>query len=187
VFGQGAGRRWLQLVPIGAAIWLLGLPLLHVLQTQAGTGFLFSRSLVSSGSGIAGILDRGNVWGFFIDRLPHGVDLLFGHELAFDYSLYGTYPHSLPLTLVFTVGIAGAAAFYWLIAAVLWHCVRAARAGAPYAGLGVLLVFLFVLDEVKIEYLRVYSYQWFIWGLLGVCAAAARIHHADAEPMELVG
>ena len=182
VLGRGAVRRWFQLVPIGAGVWLLGFPALHLLQTHSGTGFLFNRSLVSGGSGIAGILDRGNVWGFFLDRLPQGTDLVFGRSLAFDYERYGTFPHSLPLTLVFTVGIAGAIAFYWLLAAVLWQCARAARAGVPYAGLGALLVFLFALDEIKIEYLRVFSYQWFVWGLLGVCAAAARITAAEPSP-----
>ncbi len=188
VFGRRAAGRRLQLIPLAACIWLLGLPLLHALQARAGTGFLFNRSIaLPTGSGLSGFLDRGHVWPFFLDRLPHGVDLLFGRSLAFDYGTYGTYPHSLPLTLVFTVGIAGAVAFYWLLVTVFWRCVQGLRSRAPYAGLGALLVFLFVVDQVKIEYLRVFNYQWFVWGLLGVCAATARIGESDGRGAEVTG
>lgn len=165
-----------RLLPLVALV-VICVPVLGTLKSHFGTGYLFERvDSTPLHRGLLGFIDRGSVWPYVLGRLPHGADLFFGRGMAFDYPAFGTWPHSLPLTLVASVGILGAISFYSLLAVIGLRCWRAWRlARNIYALLGALVVALFAFNELKIEYLRDFNYQWFIWGLLGVCASAARI------------
>ena len=86
------------------------------------------------------------------------------------------YPHSLYLFLLFTVGVPGLILFVWTHGMVFVRCWRAmSRAeGDPYAQdlarTGVLVIFLFLVDGIKIEQMRLalMDYWHFWFGLLGV-------------------
>lgn len=170
--GQHRMQAWV-MVALGV---VAAIPVITLLQRSFGTGYLFERvqAAPTSGSFAEIIGPRTELWSAFHDQLPRGPHLLFGAGPAFDYDRYQTYPHSLPLTLVFTTGIIGAIAFYSFLATIIGRCVRTWIAlKDSYAFVGGLLVVLFVLNELKIEYIRQYNYQWFIWALLGVCAASS--------------
>jgi O-antigen ligase len=167
-----------------AGVALLGtiaIPLLHALQSRFDTGFLLERLLATpTDQGLVRMLDRASLWPYFTDRLRGGADLFLGRGVAFDLDSWGTYPHSLPLTLVVTVGLVGALAFFGLLAAIAWRCLSAwRRTGDPYPVLGLVLVAMFAIHELKIEYLRVTSYTWFVWALLGICAASAAVARGE--------
>ena len=151
----GDRRRLNTVLSVGAGV-ALTLPVLAVLQQTIGSGYLPQRiqALHFSG-GLARTLDRSGVWTYFADRFPHGKALYFGSGPAFDYERYQTYPHNLALTLIFTVGLLGAITFYGLLFAIVVRCYRSWRTSkSAYAFLAGLLVALFVVNEVKIEYLR---------------------------------
>jgi hypothetical protein len=177
----GRARRTLIAVLV---LGLVALPIIRELQARLGTGYLFARlSAHSHGGGLLYVLDRATVWRIFLDHLPSRGDLFLGSGPAFDYAGWGTYPHSLPLTLVFTVGILGAAAFYGLLLLIEVRCLVAWRsARSPYALLGAILVGLFAINEIKIEYVRAFNYEWFVWGMLGIAAAASRAHLREPRP-----
>jgi hypothetical protein len=166
-----SSRAW---IVMGVTL-LAAFPVITLLQKSSQTGFLFLRlSQTQTGGGVSKLVNRSGVWNLFLARLPHGWHLLFGQGPAFNYPFYREFPHSLPLTLIFTVGIAGAVAFYTLLISIIVRCARAwAKTRSPYPIVGGLLLVLFVINEVKIEFLRAYGYQWFVWALLGVAAASA--------------
>jgi hypothetical protein len=164
-------------VTAGVGSLLVVFPALHLMKSRFSSGFLFERiDQIDRGGSVFDLLGRADVWTMFLHQTPKGFDALLGAGPAFDYSRFGTYPHSLPLTLFFTVGLVGAFAFYGLLATISVRCVRAWRqTREPLALLGALLVALFVVNELKIEFVRSFNYEWFVWGLLGVCAATGLV------------
>jgi hypothetical protein len=171
-----ATRRVRRAALLLAGLVFIALPAIGELQARFGTGYLFERvAALPHRGGLLYALDRAAVWHFFWNQLPPRGDLLFGSGPAFDYARFGTYPHSLPLTLVFTVGVLGAAAFCSLLLLIEVRCLRAWRSHrSSFALLGAVLIGLFALNEIKVEYVRVFNYQWFVWALLGVAAASSR-------------
>lgn len=70
------------------------------------------------------------------------------------------YPHDLYLFLLYTVGVAGLSAYLWLFC---WLFIRFRKAirvssGDPFVDgfikLGILVIIVFLIDEIKIEFLR---------------------------------
>lgn len=174
-FSRRSLRRLPAILLTGTGMMLVLLPAINFLQMHAGTGFLFQRLTATSSSsgGFLGFIDRGRIWEYFTAHLPAGFDLIFGQGLAFDFQRYGTFPHSLPLTLIFTAGVLGVAVFAILLGSIAWTCFQRWRDDrSDLAFLGFLLVALFAINEMKIEYVRIFNYEWFVWALLGVCAAA---------------
>lgn len=90
--------------------------------------------------------------------------------------VYMPYPHSLYLYLLATVGIFGLMAMVFFIFRVGWH-LHAARNRIfeseyvmGFSKLGVLLIFAFMIDQIRIEFLRIelVDYQHFIFGMFGM-------------------
>jgi hypothetical protein len=146
-----------------------------VLEVQArySSGFVFERvSNSTTSGGLLRILDRATVWPFFWHNRPHGGGLLVGVGPAFDLTRWQSFPHSLPLTLLYTGGLFGVVVFAVLVY-VLMRDTLAERAGIAqqHASLALTCLVLFALNEIKIEFTRVENYEWWVWALLGVCAA----------------
>lgn len=90
------------------------------------------------------------------------------------------YPHSLPLFLLYTLGVVGLIAYTIFFALLLGRFYRGSRARPPnessgLAKLGFILLVLFLLDEIKIEFLRFIQsdYQAIIFSLFGGLLAMA--------------
>jgi len=95
------------------------------------------------------------------------------------------YPHSLPLFLLYTLGIFGLLA-YILFFTVL--CIRMYAGGkskhselASASTLGLIVLSIFLLDEIKIEFLRLVQndYQAIIFTILGGFLAIADLARSD--------
>jgi len=162
-------------VPLAVSVVLFE-PLIRLFQGEFRTAFLFERvrTLATSSSAFEA-LGRAELWRDFWAVRPRGLDLVFGQGVAFDYESFATFPHSLPLTLIFSVGALATAAFYALLVLLGYRgFARWRHEGSELGLLAALLVATFAINELKIEFVRVFNYEWFVWGLLGVCAAAGR-------------
>lgn len=90
------------------------------------------------------------------------------------------YPHSLPLFLLYTLGIVGLIAYTVFFALLMWRLysgsrIRQLNESSGLAKLGFLLLVLFLLDQIKIEFLRFIQsdYQAIIFTLFGGLLAMA--------------
>ncbi|MGI9234002.1 MAG: O-antigen ligase family protein [Woeseiaceae bacterium] len=113
----------------------------------------------------------------------HGPRLRFHNEhrgQRYEEHDYIGYPHNLYLFLLYTVGIPGLILFLLFLFTILTRCWRSmSRPNAPpyYADLartGVIVIFLFIVDGIKIEQMRLNlaDYWHFFFGLCGVLLAA---------------
>jgi hypothetical protein len=171
----GRGRTLRNATVVGAVVAAV-IPAISLIQRTVGGGYLFSRlESTDTANGVGGFVGpRWQLWQWFVDQLPSGLRLVVGSGPSFDYEHFQTYPHSLPLTLVITTGLLGAIAFFAFLGLLVVRCGRRwISERDPYAFVGALLIVLFALNEVKIEYLRQYNYQWFLWALFGIVAASS--------------
>lgn len=99
------------------------------------------------------------------------------------------YPHCLYLYLLFTVGIIGLATFMFFLFRIGWY-IYAARNRvyeSDYAQglvrLGTLLMFAFLIDQIRIEFLRIefVDYQHFVFGIFGMWLGLADRGSAQPE------
>jgi O-antigen ligase len=89
------------------------------------------------------------------------------------------YPHSLYLYLLYTVGVVGLVAFMGFFVSVFLRLRRAARAPehdvylSGWCKLGQLLVVVFLVDQLKLEFLRfaLSDYQQYLFALLAILVA----------------
>lgn len=116
--------------------------------------------------------------------IGHGPRLRFFLEdrgTVYPEHTYIPYPHSLYLSLLFTVGVPGLILYLWIQWRVLARCWRAISStnedcyATDLARTGVLIILLFLIDGIKIEQTRIslVDYWHFWFGLLGVLWAFA--------------
>ncbi len=126
---------------------------------------------------------RYDAWGISLERaMEHP---LIGHGPAWDFSkgIYSkVWPHSIYLYYMNITGIFGLFTFLFI----LYRLMRATLMGlkqslskAPFAEafmkiLHISLV-IFILDEIKIDYLRNIHYSYFVWLLFGIIMATRNI------------
>jgi hypothetical protein len=126
------------------------------------------------------------VWQQILERIPE--QLWIGHG-PYRVELVGLLdPHSLYLNYLYAVGLAGLIAFVWFIFLVLKRAFQVLRVRAEESicwGLTVaasISVVIFLIDEIKITYLRQSYMQEFCWALFGLIFAGARIINTQKEP-----
>lgn len=177
-------RRRLRIVPltIGVAGAIAAIMAVYSLVSQYTlAGDVISR--FGETTFVGGIPDsRAGVWPVAIERWLRHPILGSGPYYASREGLLTWYwPHSLYLYVLNIVGVVGFAFFLWL----LWVLWRATRPGtddlgdANYAAAYLLIarvqLVLFLVDQVKIEYLRNPIYQFQIWLLFSLWIAARQI------------
>ncbi len=154
--------------------------------TYTRTGDLFERL---AGSTVVGFVpdNRSVVW-------PRAWDRIFEHPLLghgpYYSPLSGTqvyhWPHSLPLYLANNVGFIGFAIFAWL----LWTLFRITRPTTDdlrhpdflrsYMIIARVQMLIFLVDEIKVEYLRNINYAFQVWMMFALMVAAHRLLTAPA-------
>jgi len=98
------------------------------------------------------------------------------------------WPHNQYLFYLHTVGLIGTGAFLFITLRVLWLSFRWKAPGLDEASyprslmtaLHVMLL-VFLVDQIKIDYLRNQTYQYFPWLLMGLIVATYRIIRAQEE------
>ncbi len=121
--------------------------------------------------------------------LGHGprLRLIDDHIVRYPAHQFLDYPHNLYLFLLYTVGIVGLAAFLTFFAGLVWRLLRAARTAVTadergLAKLFLLLLALILLDQIKIEFLRIANtdFQQYLFCMFAVFLAAADLAVARA-------
>jgi len=103
------------------------------------------------------------------------------------------WPHNVYLYYAYIVGFVGLFFFLWILRE-LWII---SRPRAPSFGSGTyietatvlirVLLFVFMLDQVKIDYLRNGTYSFFAWFLFGLVLAVSNVARAEARATATVG
>jgi hypothetical protein len=65
--------------------------------------------------------------------------------------------------------------------------VRRERLDWDSMSIGPVLAAMFVIDQVKIEFTRIYPYELWIWGLLGLVAVGGQVVRGRTAPVEVAG
>ncbi len=126
--------------------------------------------------------DRVGVWGAAWERIIQRPLLGYGPYYGHVQGVADIYmPHSIFLVYWHMLGIVGLLVFLWILVR-LWRETR--HAGAyltePSFASGLLLALkamfiLFVVDEIKIEYIRNDKYQYWVWLFSALIVVSARI------------
>ncbi len=169
----GRRGRGVTLTLAAALVAALLLPsIIATVQDQSLSGFLFER--FSLGSGLeSGLGARLPIWSSMLSRMSDPLGQILGSGPAFPYAAVGTFPHSLPITLLMTVGILGLASFVLFAGGVVAAMLRAIGSRRDsYSFVLAVVCATFLVNEVKIEFVRVPQYIVFVWGVFGLALAA---------------
>ena len=110
-----------------------------------------------------------------------------------DEQLVSTYPHSLYLHLLVTVGILGTTCMLLFLFGVVWRVYQGAKHGLfrdnydrGWVSVGVIVLAAILVDELKIEFLRLTTvdYAHFIFALFGIFLGWADSARATATLCE---
>ena len=187
-------RRRLRLVPV--TILLLstaaGLTLLeYVVANFTHSGSVVGR--IAETHFKNGLPDtRADVWPAAIERMMHHPLIGWGPYYSTLTGLHFWYwPHDVYLYVANTIGLIGLGCFLWLLGT-LWRISRpdTDRLDDPDFVRGYLLIahvmlLVFLVDEVKIEFLRNTIYLFQPWILFSTIVAAHRLRRAQVESSAL--
>lgn len=103
------------------------------------------------------------------------------------------WPHNVYLYYAYIVGFVGLFFFLWILRE-LWRASRplvaSMNSGTYIQGTTVLvrvLLFMFMLDQTKIDYLRNGTYSFFVWFLFGLILAISNVARLEAaQPLALI-
>lgn len=159
-------RRWRNPAILIAAV--------VVFVTVSGTSTTLVRlGLVHRGESLVQLLNRDSTWDQFFHMTRGDLWTAFGHGLSYPYHEIGTYPHSLPLYLLYAGGTVGTCLFFggalWVAASLLREAV-VTRHESVIITCSVFIAFL--ADQVKIEFPRVDSYVVTVFAFTLACMAA---------------
>ncbi len=197
-FRQELGTIRAVRIGIAAAVLFVGVSVAVVNYTDYGRMFERLTSLTETDGFIPSTREVTwpVAWENIKDRplLGHGprLRLLDDDEVAYEGHVVIPYPHSLYLFLLYTVGVVGATAFFAFIARLGWQLISAARAAQTFTyesglvKLGPLLLLAILIDQVKVEFLRVgyVDYAHFLFCLFGLMLGFAHRELATHSPPE---
>ncbi len=177
-------RRRLKVVPatiVGVASIALLIGLNFFVSHSTNAGDLFERLQTTKFIGWMPE-SRAKTWPEAVDRLMHHPIIGWGPHYDVQHGTEAWFwPHNLYLYVANLIGLVGLSIFLWLMAT-LWRISRPQgdRLGDPDYARAFLLVghvqlFTFLVDEIKIEYLRNPIYIFQIWILFASIVAAYQI------------
>lgn len=118
------------------------------------------------------LLNRESAWNHFLEQTSGDLWTAFGHGLKYPYEAIGEFPHSLPFFLLYAGGVVGAALFLlallWLAALVCRQALRTRQSAAVIMGP---LLTAALVDQIKIEFVRLDSYVITVFTILAICTA----------------
>jgi hypothetical protein len=116
------------------------------------------------------MLNRGSVWLPFIHS-EHPFNSVLGYGLTYPYDQIGYYPHSLYLYLGYSLGWLGMVTFGVVLILCVGRIARGISAHQEIAYPLGLVLGIFVLNQIKIEFTRIDSYMLYVASLIGCCLA----------------
>jgi O-antigen ligase len=180
--------NFVRLVTFGfLAIGILGVSD-FVVSRYTRTGSVFERLVGTELEGGIVPETRAGVWKQASENVMDHPIVGHGPFYAAERGLETLYwPHSLYLYYAYIVGFVGLAFFLWILA-VLWKATRP-RAPSPGSGTYVqgatvifrAMLFMFIVDQIKIEYLRNERYSFYIWFMFGLMIAIDRVAKREAS------
>ncbi len=114
-------------------------------------------------------------WGYFIEK-P-----ITGYGVVYNLGSYLFFPHSTYFYYLLTLGIPGLLSYFILIGTILFKGfknVRMARTEGQFFEISIVtntMFIMFIIDSIKIEYLRYSNYQLFIWLLFALVIAISEL------------
>jgi hypothetical protein len=176
-------------VTVGLAMVVLGaLAMNAYVVSSTHSGNLLERLSTSEVSGLVPDT-RKVVWSIAWERIFQHP--LIGHGPSYSLVSGGRlyyWPHSLYLFVANNVGFIGLAVMVWL----LWTLFQMTRPvtddlqGGDYVGSYLIVaraqMLVFLVDQIKIEYLRNTTYQFQVWLMFGLMAAAYQALQAAGAP-----
>lgn len=175
---KSVGLALLVLAVAFAAVWLQRdlLPQFNYLMDEKMVDTTFEGAAPDS---------RSALWRYYQEKV--GNSPLLGHGGLSIRAMFASgsqgpeykWPHSLYLAVLYTSGLMGFIPLVYLFLRLLFVCISGARNstdGAPVRTARLLMVaavLAFVVDQYKIEYIRIVHYQHIIWGFFAVPVAMA--------------
>ncbi len=135
---------------------------------------------------VGGLPDSRTFWPQILERCREHIWI--GHGPYYEFGEYGReklrkffWPHNGYLYYLHTVGLLGTSAFVYILGRLWWTTGRLSHASlrGEYAG-SLLLVWhiiitIFAIDQMKIEYLRNQDYQFWPWIVFGLTVATINV------------
>lgn len=125
-------------------------------------------------NGFSRTINRAGVWGYFTSLGSFKNVPLLGNGLNYPYEEIGTYPHSLYLWLIWTLGYVLSSGLIGLAALLLIFLIRNYKASRQFGGLCLVALLYFLVDEAKIEFTRSDSAILLFCGLGALLVAGFR-------------
>lgn len=180
-FAQRRSRQRLRLVAIVGSTVVLGIVISGYF---SGTGGLVGRiSATPLSGGFTEAINRKGLWGPYLVFDGPATYIVLGHGPGVNLSQLPAYPHSLYVYLYYTQGLVGVGLMALVLGVAIRPTVAALMKRSEWgvdAVLG-LLVFLFAIDQIKVEFIRIHNYQLEVWCLLGLAAAARAITRRESS------
>jgi O-antigen ligase len=181
-------RRRLQVVPVTIMLGAISAGVMVMewyVRTFTNAGSVLDRLMGTKFDGLVPDT-RASVWPQAVERWLRNPIIGSGPYYSTEKGLDSWHwPHNLPLYVLNTIGIVGFVFFVW----VLWKVWRASAPptddlGSPdYAGayllMGHVMLAVFLIDELKIEYLRNLVYPYQVWILFATIVAAWQVRRRE--------
>jgi O-antigen ligase len=183
-------RQILFTLSLGATVMFL---LDFYLSHYTVSGSIFDRLLNTKF--VNGLPDSRTFWPQIIERIQqrpwtgHGPSYEFGEYRREKLTTF-FWPHNGYLYYLHTIGILGTSAFLWIVG-LLWFDSRRNSTDSltstnyPRSLLLVwhIVLTVFLIDQLKIEYLRNQHYQFFPWIIFGLMVATLNVVRAQTPPL----
>ena len=137
---------------------------------------------------------RSEVWSQSLESVMRSPWIGHGPYMASRVGVHVQYwPHNVYIFYAYITGVFGLTFFLWF----LWGLWKSSRPRAPSLGSGTwiegatllsrVMLFTFMIDQIKIDYLRNGRYSFFVWFLFGLIYAINHVARREATaPVRLV-
>jgi len=120
------------------------------------------------------------VWKQFIPGIMEHPWIGHGPYATGELGRYTVPPHSIFLYYLFSIGAIGTLVVLWFFAGIFWYGFSAIRKQCDQEMVYIIIVLLgaflvFMIDEIKVSYLRCSNMQQFIWFIFALIISASQI------------
>ena len=184
---QHRWRRRLRLIAIVAGLVVLSIATSTYFSE---TGGLVERVRATPlTNGVTTAINREGLWAPYLVFDGPARYVVLGHGPGVRLDHLPAYPHNLYVYVYYTQGVVGLGLMAVVLGAGILPAVTALVRRTEWRADAVLglLVLLFAVGEIKVEFVRLFNYQLAVWCLLGLAAAARAIRKWENSGRESAG